>query len=223
MTMPRFRAAALLLAAILAGCATPTPQSRAVAPVTVKIIAFNDFHGNLQSPGRLSENHQAAQRPAVGGADALAAWVARLKSRNPDNVVVGGGDFVGASPLVSALFFDEPTVEALNRVGVDFTSVGNHEFDKGSAELLRLQHGGCRMTNGQPDPDSCSDAEWSAYVFNRSGSPGVKYEWWCHLASGYWFIAQRDTLRDVVLATLPIEAVRAGLGAATPRAEDPRA
>ncbi len=155
MTMPRFRAAALLLAAILAGCATPTPQSRAVAPVTVKIIAFNDFHGNLQSPGRLSENHQAAQRPAVGGADALAAWVARLKSRNPDNVVVGGGDFVGASPLVSALFFDEPTVEALNRVGVDFTSVGNHEFDKGAAELLRLQHGGCRMSGGKPDPNSC--------------------------------------------------------------------
>ena len=67
-----------------------------------------------------------------------------------------------------------------------------------------------------PDPDTCSDAQRSAYVFNRSGSPGLKYEWWCHLASGYWFIAQRDTLRDVVVATLPVEAVRAGLGAAPP-------
>jgi len=67
-----------------------------------------------------------------------------------------------------------------------------------------------------PDPDSCTDEQWSAYVFNRSGSPGVKYEWWCHLASGYWFVAQRDTLRDVVVATLPVEAVRAGLGAAPP-------
>jgi sarcosine oxidase subunit delta len=72
-----------------------------------------------------------------------------------------------------------------------------------------------------PDPDSCSDAQWAAYVFNRSGSPGLKYEWWCHLASGYWFIAQRDTLRDLVVATLPVEAVRAGLGAAAPRSADP--
>jgi sarcosine oxidase subunit delta len=72
-----------------------------------------------------------------------------------------------------------------------------------------------------PDPDTCSDAQWSAYVFNRSGSPGLKYEWWCHLASGYWFIAQRDTLRDVVVATFPVEAVRAGLGAAPPA--EPRA
>jgi len=62
-----------------------------------------------------------------------------------------------------------------------------------------------------PDPDTCSDAEWSAHVFNRSGSPGVKYEWWCHIASGFWFIALRDTARDVVLATLAAETVRRGL------------
>jgi heterotetrameric sarcosine oxidase delta subunit len=64
-----------------------------------------------------------------------------------------------------------------------------------------------------PDPDTCSDAEWSAYVFNRSGSPGVKYEWWCHIASGYWFIALRDTARDIVVATYPAESVRGGLPA----------
>jgi len=118
----------LAAAALLAtGCAT-TP---APAPVHVKIVAFNDFHGTLQSPGRLGANAgvPVAQRPAVGGADALAAWVARLTAQNPNHAVVGGGDFIGASPLISALFFDEPTVEALNRVGVDFTSVGNHEFD----------------------------------------------------------------------------------------------
>ena len=77
----------------------------------------------------------SAKRPAVGGADYIAAYVARLKAQNPNNVVVGGGDFIGASPLISALFFDEPAVEVMNHVGVDFTSVGNHEFDKGSAEL----------------------------------------------------------------------------------------
>jgi len=61
------------------------------------------------------------------------------------------------------------------------------------------------------NPDRCSDEEWSRYVFNRSGSPGVKYEWWCHIASGFWFIVLRDTLRDVVIATYPAEAVRGGL------------
>jgi sarcosine oxidase subunit delta len=64
-----------------------------------------------------------------------------------------------------------------------------------------------------PDPDTCTDAEWSAYVFNRSGSPGVKYEWWCHIASGYWFIALRDTARDIVVATYPAETARRGLPA----------
>jgi sarcosine oxidase, subunit delta len=62
-----------------------------------------------------------------------------------------------------------------------------------------------------PDPDSCSDAEWSSYVFNRSGSPGIKYEWWCHIASGFWFIALRDTARDAVISTYPAEAARHGL------------
>src|SRR5258707_9690288 len=62
-----------------------------------------------------------------------------------------------------------------------------------------------------PDPNTCSDAEWSSYVFNRSGSPGVKYEWWCHVASGFWFVVLRDTTRDVVVATYPAEAVRRGL------------
>ena len=153
--MPAWRTlAALATAALLAsGCAL-APAS---APVHVKIIAFNDFHGTLQSPGRLGANADvpADQRPAVGGADALAAWVARLEARNPNHVVVGGGDLIGASPLVSALFHDEPTVEALNLVGVDFTAVGNHEFDQGADELRRLQHGGCKLTHGQPDPHSC--------------------------------------------------------------------
>jgi sarcosine oxidase subunit delta len=62
-----------------------------------------------------------------------------------------------------------------------------------------------------PDPDTCTDEEWSSYVFNRNGSPGVKYEWWCHIASGFWFIVLRDTLRDVAMDTYPAEALRRGL------------
>ena len=52
-----------------------------------------------------------------------------------------------------------------------------------------------------PDPDAASDAEWAAYVFNRNGAAGIKREWWCHIASGVWFIAERDTAADRVLRT----------------------
>jgi len=147
----------LLAASLATSFAGGALAQTTTAPITVKIIGFNDFHGNLQSPGTFGQNTvvPAARRPAVGGAEYIAAYVARLKAQNPLNAVVGGGDFVGASPLISALFFDEPAVEAMNHVGVDFTSVGNHEFDKGSAELKRLQNGGCKLTNGSQDPNSC--------------------------------------------------------------------
>lgn len=125
--------------------------------VDVKIIGFNDYHGNLESPGTFGVNTTvpAAQRPAVGGAEYLAAYVARMKEANPNHVVVGAGDFIGATPLISSLFFDEPAVETLNQIGLEFNAVGNHEFDRGAAELLRLQKGGCKLVEGVPDPNSC--------------------------------------------------------------------
>src|SRR3954462_2451884 len=97
-------ALAVSLSAAFAG--TACAQST-TTPIDVKIIGFNDFHGNLQSPGPFGQNTvvPAAQRPAVGGAEYIAAYVARLKAQNPNNAVVGGGDFIGASPLISALFF----------------------------------------------------------------------------------------------------------------------
>ncbi len=114
-------------------------------PLTIKIVAFNDFHGNLlagsYAPG--------AGQPSVaaGGIDYLAAYVAELKSENPNHVVVSAGDLVGASPLVSAFYHDEATIEAMNLLGLDISAVGNHEFDPGPAELLRKQNGGC-FSNG---------------------------------------------------------------------------
>jgi len=143
--------------------------------VRVKIIGFNDYHGNLQSPGTFGQNTAvpAAQRPPVGGADAIAAYVARLKRENPLNVVVGAGDFIGASPLVSALFFDEPAVETLNRIGVEFNAVGNHEFDKGVDELQRLQKGGCKITQGVQDPNSCQ----GALVGTPVPFEGARFKW----------------------------------------------
>jgi 5'-nucleotidase len=166
------RALPLSLAVLgLAACADRPPA----APIVVKIIGFNDFHGNLESPGSFAANASVAakDRPAVGGAEYLGAYIARLKSQNPLNVVVGAGDVVGASPLISGLFHDEPAVEALNQMGVEFTSVGNHEFDKGAAELLRLQHGGCLSVDGRPDPNSCKGLGSS-----RPGSfDGAKFQW----------------------------------------------
>ena len=147
----------------------------AATPFTVKVMGFNDYHGTLESPGTfgVSTAIPAASRPAVGGADFMAAHIAHLKKQNPLNVVVGAGDSIGASPLISSLFFDEPSVETLNRIGLEFNSVGNHEFDKGSTELLRLQNGGCKVTGGAVDPNSCKGA--------TVGTPvpfeGAKFKW----------------------------------------------
>jgi 5'-nucleotidase len=127
---------AIALTASVCGLTRPTQH-----PLTVKIVAFNDFHGNLQA----GSSAPVAGQPAVtaGGIDYLAAYVAELKSENPNNVVVSAGDLVGASPLISAFYHDEATIEAMNLLGLDFGAVGNHEFDRGPAELLRKQNGGC--------------------------------------------------------------------------------
>lgn len=119
----------------------------------LKIIALNDFHGNLQSPGKYRAGAQSPEVPS-GGADFLAGYVRHLKSENPTNVVVAAGDLVGASPLASGLFHDEGAIEAMNELGLEISSVGNHEFDKGKKELLRLQHGGCSAV----DESTCKGA-----------------------------------------------------------------
>jgi 5'-nucleotidase len=150
----------------------PQAQAQPAPTVSVKLIGFNDFHGTLLTPGSFSPATQSGSSGAglvpAGGADYLAGFVARLKAQNPNNAVVGAGDFIGASPLISALFHDEPTVEVMNRVGLEFNAVGNHEFDKGSAELLRLQRGGCAA-----DANSCKGA--------AVGTPvpfeGAKFKW----------------------------------------------
>jgi 5'-nucleotidase len=144
-------------------------------PFTVKVVGFNDYHGNLESPGTFGATTAVpvADRPAVGGADVIAGHVAKLKSQNSENVVVGAGDLIGATPLISAAFLDEPAIETLNRIGLEFSAVGNHEFDKGAAELLRLQNGGCKVTAGVQDANSCKGA--------AVGTPvpfeGAKFKW----------------------------------------------
>jgi 5'-nucleotidase len=153
----------------------PARPGTVQAAFAVKIIALNDYHGHLESPGTFGTSTAVptAERPPVGGADYIAGHVAKLKEQNPLNVVVGAGDVIGASPLISASFHDEPSVETLNRIGMEFNAVGNHEFDKGSDELLRLQNGGCRSVDGAADPNSCKGA--------AVGTPvpfeGAKFKW----------------------------------------------
>lgn len=146
---------ALVSLAALSACATPRDATRADGPPTaVRIIAINDFHGALEPPQAAvtatSASGEQVQVPA-GGAAYLASAVARLKAGNPNHVVVSAGDLTSASPFASSQFLDEPTVLAMNLIGLDLNAVGNHEFDRGPDELKRLQGGGCaKFTTRQP-------------------------------------------------------------------------
>ena len=136
----------LLVMTVFAGLScTPLPPKPPALPFQISLLAFNDFHGNLEPP-QLSVRETVNQIPTLvpaGGIAYMASAIAQLKSQNPHHAVVSAGDMIGASPLISALFLDEPTIEAINAIGIDFNAVGNHEFDKGVAELERMRFGGC--------------------------------------------------------------------------------
>lgn len=138
---------AALLALPLAACVSTQPAPVVPAgPVEVQILAINDFHGNLEPPkvaiDAVTADGSAVKVPA-GGVAYLASAARALREGRPYTVTVSAGDMIGAAPLTSALFLDEPAIEAMEEVGVDYNAVGNHEFDKGAAELLRMQRGGC--------------------------------------------------------------------------------
>ena len=131
--------------------------------VDVQILAVNDFHGNLVPPlgssGRIGTVN-------AGGAEYLATHINNLRAINPNTVVVSAGDMIGASPLLSALFHDEPTIEAFNLIGLDFNAVGNHEFDEGIYELIRMQEGGCHPVDGCLDGDGFEGASFRYLAAN---------------------------------------------------------
>ncbi|MFJ8054593.1 bifunctional metallophosphatase/5'-nucleotidase [Streptomyces sp. NPDC096142] len=120
----------------------------------VQLLSFNDLHGNLEPPtgssGRVTELQPDGTTKTIdaGGVEYLATHLRDAREGNPYSITAAGGDMVGASPLISGLFHDEPTIEALNKLDLDVTSVGNHEFDEGAKELARLQNGGCHPTDG---------------------------------------------------------------------------
>lgn len=138
-------AALLLLPALLAGCATATRQV-APAPIKLQVLGFNDFHGNLEPPHQSVDVVTASGKPdriPVGGAAYFADAIDRYRATNPNTLVLSAGDMFGGSPITSSLFLDEPTIDVMNRIGVDFNALGNHEFDRGRLEVLRMQNGGC--------------------------------------------------------------------------------
>ncbi|MFJ2897910.1 bifunctional metallophosphatase/5'-nucleotidase [Streptomyces sp. NPDC087218] len=122
--------------------------------VDVQLLSFNDLHGNLEPPagsaGTVTETQPDGTTKAIpaGGVEYLASSLRTAREGHPYSITAAGGDMVGASPLLSGLFHDEPTIEALNKIDLDVTTVGNHEFDEGATELARLQNGGCHPDEG---------------------------------------------------------------------------
>ena len=149
------------------------PDAEPPPPVALRILAFNDFHGNLEPPagsGGTVITEMPVGLPVVtvpaGGAAFFADTIAALRAESAHSVVVSAGDLVGGSPLLSALFHDEPTIEAMNLVGLDIAAVGNHEFDEGTAELLRMQFGGCHSEDGCLDDTPFGGAEFTYLAAN---------------------------------------------------------
>jgi 5'-nucleotidase len=179
--------AGLAVAAALPAAAEPAHPADP-EPVDVQLLALNDFHGALEPPtgsgGRIQtgpdpDGDGAATAPTVdaGGAEYLDTQLATLaqQQREENTITVAAGDLIGASPLLSAAFHDEPTIEALGLAGLDYASVGNHEFDEGSAELLRIQDGGCHPVDGCADGTPYEGADFqylSANAFvTETGEP----------------------------------------------------
>jgi len=147
------------------GCGSGSP-----APVDVQILAITDFHGALEpgegSNGRI-ESHE------VGGLAYLATHLARLRATSPHTIVVAAGDNIGASPLLSSMFHDEPTIEGLGEAGLEISAVGNHEFDEGWWELLRMQRGGCHPTDGCQDGTPYDGARFEYLAANVLVDPAA--------------------------------------------------
>ena len=146
-------------------------HTQTTTPVDLRILAINDFHGNLQPPPggiRITDPADKARSIMVpaGGAEHMATLVKQLREGHSNTIFVAAGDLIGASPFLSAMFHDEPTVEALSMMGLELASVGNHEFDEGVTELLRMQNGGCHPTDGCQGPHRFEGARFRYLAAN---------------------------------------------------------
>ena len=155
---------AVVAFAIATTFAAPS-HSQTGAPVELRILAINDFHGNLRPPPggiAIADPDDKTKKTVVaaGGAEHMATLVRELRDGHKNTIFVAAGDLIGASPFLSAMFHDEPTIEALSMMGLDVASVGNHEFDEGKDELLRMQNGGCHPVDKCQGPHPFQGAKF---------------------------------------------------------------
>lgn len=154
-----------MLLAGLPADASKAPHKPKPSTVPVRLLALNDFHGNLEPPtgssGRMvDENGNTVD---AGGAAYVATHMKALTNKN--TIAVAQGDLIGATPLISAAYHDEPTVELMGKLGLKVAAVGNHEFDEGYDELRRIMKGGCHPVDG------CSPAgRWKGAAFDYIGA-----------------------------------------------------
>lgn len=173
--------------------------------VDVQLLSFNDYHGHIKTDA-------VGFGATEGGGEYLAAKLAELRDGKKYSFTVAAGDLIGGSPAFSGLFHDEPAVESLNAMGLDFSGVGNHEFDEGVDELLRMQHGGCHPQDGcyfADQPFAGADFKWlsanvvSAYDATTTPLPG----YWIKKVKGVkiGFIGMTLEATDTIVAAQGIE------------------
>ena len=199
-------AVAIASLALLAGPATAAKKADPPGQlVQLQLLAFNDYHGHLNAdtPG-------SADGVAAGGGEYLSAKLNELRAGEKYSLTVAAGDLIGGSPAFSGLFHDEPSVESLNAMGLDVSGVGNHEFDEGVTELLRMQDGGCHPVDGCYFPEAPyagADFQWlAANVVNEAGETPLPPYWITRIESvEIAFIGMTLEATDVLVAAEGIE------------------
>ncbi len=183
----------------MGGASAGAAQKAPPRTVDLQILSFNDYHGHLSPPGGNDGLlTSAAGTPpttvAAGGVEYLTTHLKALRKGHPNTLTVAAGDLIGGSPFLSGLFKDEPSIETLDTLGLDVSGVGNHEFDEGVPELLRIQYGGCHPEEGCFDADGYTGAAFdylAANVTYKKGavitppSSAFRYgDWWKGSSTG---------------------------------------
>ena len=187
-------AALALVPATTAVAGTVKPSTYNKHKIPVQLLSFNDYHGHIEqdtgSDGSVTFEGAAV---AANGASYLATHLKQLRKGHPTSLTVAAGDLIGGSTFTSGVFHDEPAVETLNAMGLDVSSVGNHEFDEGITELKRMQYGGCHPTDGCFQQDATGKdivfpgADWqylAANVVQTSTNKTVFPRWWIKKVGG---------------------------------------
>lgn len=165
---------------LMPASASAKPEDPPGQLVQLQLLAFNDYHGFLEANSNPGPGNVGTD-PA-GGGEYLSAKLSELRAGQKYSLTVAAGDLIGGSPFLSGLFHDEPSVESLNAMGLDVSGVGNHEFDEGVTELLRMQNGGCHPVDGCYFPEAPyagADFPWlAANVVNSDTGETALAPYW---------------------------------------------